>query len=147
VDGVPLESHSTLIGFLTLDSRQVGVFGKAQTPLVQAFANQAAVAIENARLFSEVQRLAVTDPLTGLYNRRGFYELARREIERARRFKRESSAIMLDIDHFKKINDTYKHAAGDVVLRMIAEVCMHETATTSSGVMGRRSCCCCQKPA
>jgi diguanylate cyclase (GGDEF)-like protein len=78
-------------------------------------------------LFSDVQRLAVTDPLTGLYNRRGFFALAHREIERARRFKRELSAVLLDIDHFKNVNDTYKHATGDVVLRVLAEVCKRET--------------------
>jgi diguanylate cyclase (GGDEF)-like protein len=91
--------------------------------MAQAFASQVAIAIETARLFDEVQRLAVTDALTGLYNRRGYTELGRREIERSRRYKRPLAAIMLDIDHFKQINDHYKHATGDEVLRELALRC------------------------
>jgi diguanylate cyclase (GGDEF)-like protein len=121
--GVQLVIHGSLIGFLTLGSQRTEAFSREQANQVQAFANQAAAAIANARLFSEVQRLAITDPLTGLYNRRGLYEIGRREVERARRYKRPLSAIMLDIDHFKKINDTYKHATGDQVLRILAERC------------------------
>ncbi|MEK7787822.1 MAG: GGDEF domain-containing protein, partial [Chloroflexota bacterium] len=83
----------------------------------------AATAIGNARLFSEVQRLAVIDSLTGIYNRRQFFTLAAREFERSRRYHEPLSAIMLDIDHFKRVNDTYGHAAGDQVLRVIAVEC------------------------
>jgi len=75
--------------------------------------------IELERLNAEVQRLAITDSLTGLYNRRGFFELSQREVERAKRFGRPFSVIMLDIDHFKSINDTYGHEAGDQVLEKV----------------------------
>jgi|WetSurMetagenome_2_1015567.scaffolds.fasta_scaffold294761_1 eukaryotic-like serine/threonine-protein kinase len=78
---------------------------------------------ELERLTNEVERLAITDPLTGLYNRRGFFDLGDREIERAKRFRKPLSAIMLEIDFFKRINDAYGHAMGDQVLKEIAMRC------------------------
>jgi diguanylate cyclase (GGDEF)-like protein len=76
-------------------------------------------------IVSETQNLAATDPLTGQLNRRTFFELAQREIERFRRFGRPFSWIMFDVDLFKEINDTYGHSAGDQVLVAIAERCCH----------------------
>ncbi len=75
---------------------------------------------ELARLHAEVQRLAVTDELTGIYNRRGIFELGVREVERARRYSRPLSVIMFDVDHFKQVNDSYGHSAADEVLTQIA---------------------------
>jgi diguanylate cyclase (GGDEF)-like protein len=85
------------------------------------FASQVAIALEKARLNSDLQRLAITDPLTGLFNRRGLYELGQREVERARRYSRPLSLIMLDIDHFKLVNDQYGHPTGDDVLKLLAD--------------------------
>jgi len=68
----------------------------------------------------ELQRLANTDALTGLHNRRQFYELANQELARSRRTQAPVSLMMIDIDHFKQINDTYGHAMGDVVLQSLA---------------------------
>jgi diguanylate cyclase (GGDEF)-like protein/PAS domain S-box-containing protein len=119
--GVPLFAHGVCIGFLTLDNRQVGAYNADTAKLAQVFANQAAIAIENARLFEQVQRLAVTDPLTNLHNRRYFFEVAHREMERARRYQSPLSLIMIDIDHFKEVNDTHGHLIGDIVLRQIAD--------------------------
>ena len=76
---------------------------------------------ENKRLFAEVQRLAVTDALTGLYNRHKLDEVLATEFERARRYKRPLSIIMLDMDGLKTINDTYGHPAGDVALKIVAD--------------------------
>jgi diguanylate cyclase (GGDEF)-like protein len=87
---------------------------------VMAFANQAAVAIENAQLFEQTKRLSVTDPLTELFNMRYFLDFARLEFERVRRYERTLSIAMLDIDHFKKINDSYGHSIGDLALHEIA---------------------------
>ncbi len=77
--------------------------------------------LENQRLFAEVQRLAITDPLTGLYNRRRLDEALTSEFERARRYKRPLSMIMLDMDSLKTINDTYGHPAGDTALKLVAD--------------------------
>ena len=84
------------------------------------------VRLRTAELAESEERyrhLATIDPLTGLYNRRYFYEKAGQEILRAARYGKPIAAMMLDIDHFKKVNDTYGHAAGDVVLREVAVCC------------------------
>jgi diguanylate cyclase (GGDEF)-like protein len=81
---------------------------------------------ELERLYSEVQKLAIMDELTQLYNRRGFLELGRREVDRARRSGTPLSAIMFDLDHFKRINDTAGHAMGDKVLEEVALRCCRE---------------------
>ena len=78
---------------------------------------------KNARLeqlYATAQAQAVTDPLTGLYNRRGFFEVGEIEILRAKRYRHPLTAIMFDLDYFKKINDTHGHATGDIVLKEIA---------------------------
>jgi len=120
----PLSYAGKVFGVLTaINQAGEAEFGRHDLILHEAMANQAAIAIENARLFEEVQRLAVTDDLTSLKNRRGFFEVARRELERATRTGRPLSALMLDIDGFKRVNDTYGHAVGDEVLRHLAERC------------------------
>jgi diguanylate cyclase (GGDEF)-like protein len=88
---------------------------------VTGFAEQAAVAIENVRLHEEAERLSLTDALTGLWNRRYLFSALQREIERANRFGRPISVILLDLDRFKAINDTYGHKRGDDVLVEIAQ--------------------------
>lgn len=76
---------------------------------------------ENKRLFAEVQRLAVTDPVTGLFNRHKLNESLELEVERANRYNRPLSLIMIDLDQLKKINDTYGHPAGDQALCLVAD--------------------------
>jgi diguanylate cyclase (GGDEF)-like protein len=88
------------------------------------------VAIANARLFGEVQRLAVTDGLTEINNRRHFFDLAEREWIRTRRYDHPLSAMMLDVDHFKRVNDTFGHATGDSVLRTVAQICRNSLRET-----------------
>ena len=90
-------------------------------PAFSLFASQIAVAIENARLMDKIQQLAITDDLTGLYNRRGLYEVGRIEIERTRRYNIPLASIVMDIDHFKRVNDQHSHAIGDQVLRSFAK--------------------------
>lgn len=132
----PLMYAGKAFGVLTALNRvNEADFGRHDLILLEAMANQAAIAIENARLFDEVQRLAVTDDLTGLRNRRGFFEVAGREVERAERTGRPLSALMLDIDGFKRVNDTYGHAIGDQVLRHLAERCRH--AVRDIDIVGR----------
>jgi two-component system cell cycle response regulator len=76
------------------------------------------------QLEEELRRLATTDPLTGVHNRRHFLERAEEELQRARRYGHPLTCLMLDIDHFKQVNDTYGHSTGDIVLKEMAGVCM-----------------------
>lgn len=121
--GVPLFARGAITGLLTIDSRSVDAYTESDANLAQAFANQAAIAIENARLFEKVQHLAITDPLTELYNRRYFFEQARREFYRARRYGAAMSLIMLDVDDLKLVNDTYGHQTGDQLVEFIGVQC------------------------
>ena len=77
-------------------------------------------ALENASLFARVQELAIVDELTGIANRRRFFELAEREVAAARQQRRSTVALMLDIDHFKRVNDTHGHPTGDDVICEVA---------------------------
>lgn len=124
-----------VIGFLNLESRQPGFFTQAHTWQLQAFADQAAVAIEKARLFDETQRLATTDGLTGILNYRHLMQLSEREYERARRFHHQLAVIMADIDHFKIVNDTYGHPTGDLVLKSLANLFLDNLRTVD--LLGR----------
>ncbi len=85
---------------------------------------------ERKRVESELRRMATTDPLTGLNNRRRFMELAEVEMARLRRYGRAVSVLMLDIDRFKAINDTHGHAVGDQALVRLAEICSNELRDT-----------------
>ncbi len=119
----PLILKGQVLGAISLEATQPMAFNESDLRLLVSFAATATAAIHNARLHAEVQKLAITDALTGLYNRRGLFELGQREVERARRYKRPLVAVMMDIDNFKYINDVYGHAIGDVVLQVVAKRC------------------------
>jgi diguanylate cyclase (GGDEF)-like protein len=97
-------------------------FTTGEHELFSYLTNQASVSVENVDLHETVQRQAVTDELTGLFNHRRFQEVMTQEVERARRYGQEMGLIMLDIDNFKRVNDTYGHLQGDMVLREVARV-------------------------
>jgi diguanylate cyclase (GGDEF)-like protein len=97
-------------------------FSHPERELFSYLTSQAAVSVENVDLHETVQRQAVTDELTGLFNHRRFQEVIAAEVERARRYDQEMGLIMLDIDNFKRVNDTYGHMQGDMVLREVARV-------------------------
>lgn len=90
---------------------------------------------ERRKLEEELRRLATTDPLTGAFNRRRFIEQAAEELKRSRRYGAPLAVLMLDIDHFKQVNDTYGHDAGDEVLRRVVDRCLQ--TLRSSDVFGR----------
>ncbi len=108
----------------------------ADASIASAFATPVAMAIENSRLYSQMEQLATTDMLTGLSNRRDFSTKAEIELERARRYNRSLALIMVDIDHFKTTNDTYGHQAGDQVLRTLAVECF-QTVLRKIDIAGR----------
>jgi len=124
--GLPLIAHGTPIGYLTLDSHTPGFYKPEHARLAQAFASQAAIALENARLFEQVRQAAITDPLTGLSNRRHFFELARREFARARRYGSTLSILLLDVDNLKVVNDTSGHLMGDRLLQLVGRKMLNQ---------------------
>lgn len=121
---VPVLWQSEVKGVIQI-AREPGKpsFENSDVELLSLFSSQVAITLENSRLYQEVQSLAILDPLTQIYNRRGFADIATREIERAQRFGHSLALLFLDIDHFKEVNDTYGHAAGDQILSEIAERC------------------------
>jgi diguanylate cyclase (GGDEF)-like protein/PAS domain S-box-containing protein len=127
--GVPLIFQERVIGLLAIDSITPNHFSQENVSLAMAFADQVSVALENARNYKKAQTQAITDSLTGIYNRRGLFEIGEFEFLRARRINRPFSALMLDIDHFKRVNDRYGHATGDQALRQLAERCISSSRT------------------
>jgi len=122
--GSPIVIRGRQIGFLLLGKTETQAYPKKSLDHLAAFASAAAIALENARLYNEQQRLAVTDGLTGLTNRRRFDAEMKKEIEKVARYKRPTSLIMLDIDNFKHYNDHYGHQAGDEILKLLAHQLM-----------------------
>ena len=121
--GAPVIIKGEITGFLSLASGRTNAFTPLEADHLRAFTNQAAIAIENARLYAEVLELAITDSLTGVFNRRGLFQLGEREVVRGLRFQRPLGAVMIDIDNFKRVNDTYGHPVGDRVLQALTACC------------------------
>ena len=120
--GIPLVDRSGAVGWLGIFSRQPGArFGEDDLRIAEKLAERVAPALENARLFQETRRLADLDALTGLHNRRYFQETLAREVARAHRYSRPLALVLIDIDHFKEINDRIGHLAGDAALSETAE--------------------------
>nr|MBA2530019.1 sensor domain-containing diguanylate cyclase [Euzebyales bacterium] len=118
---VPMVGRGRVIGVLTLlRDDPDSPFSQSDLDTLRSFAAQASVAIENVMLHTEAQRLSVTDALTGLWNFRYFQLQADRELESAARFQRPLSLVIVDLDHFKDVNDRYGHQVGDEVLIEIA---------------------------
>jgi diguanylate cyclase (GGDEF)-like protein len=120
--GVPLVGRGGRIGWLGVFSRDPDVrFGDEDVRRLEELAERVAPAIENARRFREARQLADLDSLTGLHNRRYFYETLGREVDRAQRYQRMLALVIVDVDGFKEINDRIGHLAGDAVLAEIAD--------------------------
>jgi diguanylate cyclase (GGDEF)-like protein len=118
---VPMVGRGRVLGVLTiLGDDPDRPFSQDDLDTLRSFAAQASVAMENVMLHQEAQRLSVTDPLTGLWNFRYFQLQADRELESAARFERPLSLLIIDLDHFKTVNDRFGHQVGDDVLVEVA---------------------------
>lgn len=127
---VPMITHGRVIGVINAESKSVGNFAERDQKLVSILAGAAAMAVENARLHKQVSDLAVIDELTGVFNYRYFTERLAEEKRRSERYDLPLSLIMVDIDWFKRTNDTYGHEVGNVVLRELVDViddCIRDT--------------------
>jgi diguanylate cyclase (GGDEF)-like protein len=117
---VPLVSRGSFVGVLQVTVRPP--LRRGDLELLEQLATTTALALQHAHLYQETQRLATTDPLTGLANYRHFHELLALEIQRARRMHYAVGLLAIDLDHFKLINDRHGHPAGDRALQCIAEL-------------------------
>jgi len=113
---VPLASKERVHGVIQLINVDMTTFGADQFMLLQALADYAAIAIDNARAVEKIQELTITDDCTGLYNARHLYNTIESELYRSTRFSYEFSVLFLDLDRFKLVNDTYGHLVGSRLL-------------------------------
>lgn len=118
-----LSSHGKVLGAFAIYHAEPKRPQAEDLERIAFAANLAAIAIENRYAQEELERRAYTDYLTGLANRRHFLEQAESELARTLRYGRELSILMLDVDRFKKVNDTHGHKVGDIVLQRLSAVC------------------------
>lgn len=116
---IPLKSKHRVLGVIQLINVDMEGFGGNEMLLLQALADYAAIAIDNARAVEKIQELTITDDCTGLYNARHLYKTLEAEVYRSARFGYEFSILFLDLDHFKLVNDTHGHLIGS---RLLAEI-------------------------
>ncbi|HEX8146349.1 MAG TPA: sensor domain-containing diguanylate cyclase, partial [Pyrinomonadaceae bacterium] len=127
VAAVPVIYHDRTMGVLMVTSDDPQrLWQENELMLLRTVADQVAVAVNHARLYEKQQQLALTDSLTGCVNRRSFEMQLERDLRLATRMRQPVSLIMLDIDHFKRVNDEHGHDAGDAALRFLADVLRDE---------------------
>lgn len=121
--GVPLKTSTSVFGVIELINK---MNGKSFTPfelkILTTIADFAAIAIEKAYYYRALKKMAIQDPLTGVNNRGRFERILERELDKCERYSHPMSLLMVDVDDFKSINDTYGHAVGDAVLKSLAAV-------------------------
>lgn len=121
----PMWVNLELIGFIGFDSvKKEHIWDQENAAMLQQFANIVSNAIERSRLLKILKDRAIRDELTKVLNRRGFLQIANTEMVRAHRYNHPVGMILLDMDHLKRVNDTYGHAAGDLALQEIARHCV-----------------------
>ncbi len=118
----PLVINQSPEGVLRLDSSQPGAYTQDDLRFLDILLDLVSAAVTNAKLFAQTQQLAIADGLTGLMLRRPFLEQLTRELTRSGRSREPVSVLMIDVDEFKKYNDSFGHTAGDLVLKSIADV-------------------------
>lgn len=119
---VPLMSKGWVMGVFCATDPLNNAFSDDEVRLFTAVASQISVAIENARLYEETKKLAITDGLTELYTPRTFHQSLQAEVDRAKRYGNTLSLLMADVDHFKAHNDEFGHPSGDEVLKIVAKI-------------------------
>lgn len=119
---LPLTAQKKVVGVLVLGHRAGAAFERSAADILGLVQNQVTIVVDNARLYELARRLAITDGLTKLFNHRFFQELFEKEYRRSDRYNTVFSLIMLDIDDFKKINDTYGHLCGDEILKSLGRL-------------------------
>lgn len=119
---VPLIAEGRVIGVFNAESTRKAAFGPRDMNILATLAGYATIAIQNARLYEQAKHLAITDGLTELFNHRYLHQAMERALERCSRDGQPLSLIMLEIDNFKRYNDSYGHQRGDEVLRTVAEL-------------------------
>jgi diguanylate cyclase (GGDEF)-like protein len=129
---VPIRSGKNIYGILHMASRYPNAFDEEDATLANAIGEQIGMAVESAQLFEEINRLAITDGLTGLYNLRHLKRVLGEEVKRSLRYKRPLSFIMLDIDFFKIFNDNHGHPQGDEELRILSGLLQQNTRDVDS---------------
>ncbi len=127
---LPLNAKGNTRGAFVLISGQQRFFSEELQRIFQIITNQIAVSMENAEIYKEKEQMAITDSLTGLYNRRFFKERMEEMVSRAGRYQKKLGVMMFDIDHFKNINDTYGHPVGDIVLKKVAKILIESMRKT-----------------
>ena len=119
--GIPLRSRDRVVGVMTIASLEGCYFDRGDLRPLTLLADQAAIAIHNANLHELIKSQALTDPLTSLNNRRSFELEIARQMEISERYNIHLALMILDLDHFKDVNDTYGHPSGDEALRQISQ--------------------------
>lgn len=119
---LPLIVAEQPIGTLVLGARRGAAFGLSMRHNLQVLANQLAVSLANAASLRRLEEMATTDPLTGCLNKRAFLQQMEQKLRAAERFGRQASLIMIDIDHFKRVNDQYGHSTGDRVIQALGAI-------------------------
>jgi diguanylate cyclase (GGDEF)-like protein len=118
---VPMCLGGEIVGVLAVHMKEPRPLERSEIRVLQTLANQAVIAIENAAAYEHTKQLATTDAMTGVANHRELETYLERELQRARKAKEPLAIIMCDVDHFKQINDTVGHPAGDAVLRHLTK--------------------------
>jgi diguanylate cyclase (GGDEF)-like protein/PAS domain S-box-containing protein/putative nucleotidyltransferase with HDIG domain len=124
---VPLKSGDKIVGVISAGTHSPRDFSGADIRLLEILGGQIGVAIESAQLLGKMSWLSITDELTGLHNRRYFYEVLESEIHRSQRYGDRFCVVMMDIDGFKKFNDKFGHVFGDHILKTFAETLKSES--------------------
>ena len=123
---VPMLYEDELLGLFVMLSEKRDFLDTFQVGLLEVLCNQASISIANAQLHAEIEKLATTDGLTGLYNHRRFQENLTEEFKRLNRNSSSVSLLLTDIDYFKKVNDNYGHPVGDIVLKGVSKIIRDE---------------------